>query len=208
MYEALMTDSSLNPQKERRMKPIEEVDFDKLVDMCKQINEVCDNKIEVVGKSIADKKELLDAFTVQMEGMSEEDQDRVPGAVDFYNEVYSDEASKQEEKEPAPPPADDKKEEKKEKKEAKATKKKAAKKPRKKKESKEKKPPKQKDDFGYTVGTRNSLFAQAIKSQPMTMKEVRELPWNEKNVTFYEEFKKLKNSGKADKDEQGRMFIK
>jgi hypothetical protein len=49
---------------------------------------------------------------------------------------------------------------------------------------------------------------EAIKAKPMKMSEVKELAWNEKKVTFYEIFKKLKEAGKVELDAEGRMCVK
>jgi len=209
MYEALFAGSSFNLREESKMKPIDEINMDKLIECCKQVNEVSDDKIEVVGTSTPD---LIKAFTLRLESMTDEQQDKVQEAVAFYNDLYADEQVT----DPPPPPPDEKKEEKQKsdpvKRNVATTKKKkekpAAKKKKKEKEPAEKKPPKEKDEFGYTVGTLNNKFMQAIKQKPMTMKEVKDEAWNEKSVTFYEIFKKERVAGRAFKDKDGKMSVR
>jgi len=203
------------------MKAIEEVDVEKLVESCKAVNEVIDAKIEVVGVATVD---LIKSFTAALEAMTDEQQDKAPAAVEFYNDLYADEAGV----EPTPPadpaadpPPDENKTEgtgdeagkvEKDPKKNTTTKKKkkaaTAKKKKEPKEPKEPKPPKEKDEFGFTVGTKNNLFIQAIKETPMKMKDIRECEWNEKKITFYEIFKKMKAEDKVDLDEEGRMYVK
>jgi hypothetical protein len=66
---------------------------------------------------------------------------------------------------------------------------------------------KEKDEFGYTVGTKVSKFVNAIKKRALTMQAVTELPWNDTNSKFDGDFSKLKNRGLAAKDDKGRMYI-
>ena len=66
---------------------------------------------------------------------------------------------------------------------------------------------KEKDKFGFTVGSKASAFAAAIKKTPMTMKEIKEANWNDKNATFYNVFNGLKNKNLAHKNENGKMEI-
>ena len=113
---------------------------------------------------------------------------------------------------------DEKKEEKgsknKKKKAAPAAKKEKKDKPKKekkpKKEEKEKKPPAEKeyDEFGFIKGSKNSMFAAAIKEKPMKMSEVRNLQWNEGRNTYYDAFKKLEGDGKGVRTTEGVMSIK
>ena len=207
------------------MKAIEEVDVEKLIEVSKAVNEVVDNKIEVVGVATVD---LIKSFTVALESLTDEQQDKIPEAVDFYNDLYANEAgdpapafgpsscaiSIPASTDPADPPADDtaapppasgKGKTTKKKAPAAAKKKKA---PAAKKEPKEKKEPRPKDEYGFGIGTKNNLFMLAIKEKPMKMSEVKELAWNEKKLTFYEIFKKLRAEGKVDLDSEGRMCIK
>ncbi len=64
------------------------------------------------------------------------------------------------------------------------------------------------DEFGFKAGSKASLFAQAIKEKPMTMKEIKELSWNTKNASYPGTWKKLRDAGFGFKDEDGNMAIK
>ena len=55
------------------------------------------------------------------------------------------------------------------------------------------------------VPSRNELFLQAITKKPLTMKEVKALPWNKTHGTFYSFFKILVAEGKAKKTDEGKM---
>jgi hypothetical protein len=103
VYETLSAKFSSNRAKETRMKAIEDVDVEKLVTVCGQVNEVIDNKIEVVGVATVD---LIKSFTAALESMPDEDQDKVPDAVDFYNDLYKDEQVGEPPPPTPPPPAD------------------------------------------------------------------------------------------------------
>jgi hypothetical protein len=56
-----------------------------------------------------------------------------------------------------------------------------------------------------TPDSKRSLFYKAIQEKPLTMKEVKELPWNDKGTTFYEWFTILERKGLASKNEEGKM---
>jgi len=81
-----------------------------------------------------------------------------------------------------------------------------AKVPEKKGASAKAKPSAEKDEFGFVVGTKKSLFANAIKEKPMTMSQVQKLKWNENGATYNGTFAELKRAGKAYK-EDGIMYI-
>lgn len=165
-----------------------------------------ESKIKIVGTKTAD---LVALFTEAVEAMHEEEMEIPDEAILVYNamdgegkeeepESKQEEKPKQKKKAPAKKPA---------KKKAEAPKKKAA--TKKQEPTKSKSATSEKDDFGYAVGCRNSLFCKAIKKKMMTMKEVKELDWNEKNATFYTVFNQLVESGVAEKDKKtGKMKIK
>ena len=67
---------------------------------------------------------------------------------------------------------------------------------------------KEKDEFGFTVGSKLNFFANAIKEKPMTMKEVCAAPWNKAKMTYYSDFKKLVDIGVGIKTPDGKMAIK
>lgn len=56
--------------------------------------------------------------------------------------------------------------------------------------------------------TKISLFIEAITKKPKTMKEIKEMSWNDKSQTMYNVFNKLVADGKAFKTEDGKMSIK
>jgi len=64
---------------------------------------------------------------------------------------------------------------------------------------------KNKDEFGFTIGTKNNLFVEAIKTKPMTMAEIKKAEWNKSNGTFYQLWKTIEASGKGKKD--GKAMI-
>jgi hypothetical protein len=63
------------------------------------------------------------------------------------------------------------------------------------------------DEFGYTVGTKMSLFAQAIAKKPMTMDEVKELPWNTNKAPYPGTWKDLVERGFGVKTSDGKLSI-
>jgi len=67
---------------------------------------------------------------------------------------------------------------------------------------------KEKDEFGFTVGSKLNLFANAIKEKPMTMKEICAASWNKGGATYYSTFKKMVDMKVAVKDKDGKMAIK
>jgi len=82
-------------------------------------------------------------------------------------------------------------------------------------DKKEKKAPREKkektakelDEFGYTVGTKMNLFAQAIAKKPMTMDEVKELPWNTNKAPYPGTWKDLVTKGFGVKTADGKLSI-
>lgn len=205
------------------MKPIEQVDLEQLKDVCKSLNEhpQISEKIQVLDVSEDQKKDLIDKFSKGVESLTVEQQDELPDNVAFfYNDLYKDEAEagaetekKQEEEEEEEKPGEKKEQEQKsdpEKKDTKAatTKKKKKKAAKKKKEPSAPRTDVEKDEFGFVVGSKNHMFAQAIKEKPLTMKEVRELPWNTSKTTHYDAYNKMKRNGQAARHDDGRMYIK
>lgn len=71
----------------------------------------------------------------------------------------------------------------------------------------EKNETKEKDEFGYTVGTKSHKFIESVRKQPMTMAEVRELPWNENKAAYNTTFGQMKKMGIMDRDENGIMYF-
>ncbi|HUU88617.1 MAG TPA: hypothetical protein VMX17_12810, partial [Candidatus Glassbacteria bacterium] len=75
--------------------------------------------------------------------------------------------------------------------------------PEKKAVAKKKESTVKKDDFGFGVGSKASLFVKAISTKTgRTMKEIKELDWNDKNASFYDIFNRLVEKGLAKKDEK------
>jgi len=62
-----------------------------------------------------------------------------------------------------------------------------------------------KDEFGFAIGTRPSLFAASLKEKPGTMKEICNRPWN-KVETFYNVVKHLRELGVLEKDEKTKVL--
>lgn len=68
---------------------------------------------------------------------------------------------------------------------------------------------KEKDKYGFTVGSANHKFAHALEeSDSLSMVEVKKADWNETAATFYVAFKELCEKGFAEKTEDGRMRLK
>jgi len=203
------------------MKPIEEINTVELKKVAKLLNEaimaanpdIKETPIKMFGKS---KPDIIEEFTVAIETYSATM--KLPeDAVQYFNWIYADEAETtetgevvttgeeatptEEIEEPAPKPVKEKKAKKaKAQKPAKAPKApKTAKAPKPAKEKKEPKVKKEfvRDEFGFVVGSKRSLFATAIKEKPMTMRAVMSLPWNEKKMSYYTTFKKLVEAGVA-----------
>ena len=65
-----------------------------------------------------------------------------------------------------------------------------------------------KDEFGFSIKSKNSLFADAIKNKPMTMAEVKKEKWNDKGGTHYSTWKALLEMGVGQKTKDGKMSIK
>lgn len=71
-----------------------------------------------------------------------------------------------------------------------------------------KKSEKAKDEFGFSIKSKNSFFAAAIKETPMTMAEIKKEKWNNKNGTHYSTWKALLEMGAGQKTKDGKMSIK
>jgi len=165
-------------------------------------------KIKVVGTSNED---LVSQFTEAVEALSEAKRDIPDVAILAYNAI--DEATEPEETEPEKKTVVKPKAKAKAKAKAKVTPKKPALKA--KTTAKTTKPAAakstvKKDDYGYAVGSKANLFAKSISNKTgKTMKEVKELAWNDKNATFYDVFNRLVEKGLAEKDEKtNKMTIK
>lgn len=65
-----------------------------------------------------------------------------------------------------------------------------------------------KDEFEFSIKSKNSLFADAIKNKPMTMAEVKKEKWNDKGGTHYSTWKALLEMGAGQKTKDGKMSIK
>ena len=63
------------------------------------------------------------------------------------------------------------------------------------------------DEFGFSIKSQNHFFVMAIKKKPMTMTDIKSLPWNKKGSTFYSTWKKLQSMGIGNRDEKGKMNI-
>ena len=64
------------------------------------------------------------------------------------------------------------------------------------------------DEFGFIVGLKSNIFANAIKETPMTMKEVRKADWNTTGNQTYGCWGELVKMGAGIKIEDGKMAIK
>jgi len=183
-----------------------EVKMEKLKEAIIAINDSgeIEPAITIVG---LDDDVLVTQFTDAVEALNEAERDVPTIAIEVYNALYSEEeeTETEPEKKPAKKPA------KKPVAKAKAApKKKAAVKAAPKKKATVTKEPKEnkkstvkKDDFGYTVGSKANLFAKSINNKTgKTMKEVKELEWNDKFATFYDTFNRLVEKGLAEKDEK------
>jgi colicin import membrane protein len=63
--------------------------------------------------------------------------------------------------------------------------------------------PKEKDEFGFTKGSKDGEFAKFLSTGPKTMKEIRE----KFNRTFYHAFADLVSRGHGKKTEDGKMEV-
>ena len=168
-----------------------EVKMEKLKEAIIAINDSgeIEPAITIVG---LDDDVLVTQFTDAVEALNEAERDVPTIAIEVYNALYSEPAKKPVAKAKAAP------------------KKKAAVKAAPKKKATVTKEPKEnkkstvkKDDFGYTVGSKANLFAKSINNKTgKTMKEVKELEWNDKFATFYDTFNRLVEKGLAEKDEK------
>lgn len=182
-----------------------------LKEAVKAVNETdsIEPNIKIVGVTYDN---LVDSFTAAVEVLENEEVDIPDVAILAYNAIYEEES---------PEPKEEPEKEKKAAVKKKATlKKKDA--PKKKattgktslKKKQEKKPAvkkstAKKDDYGYTIGSQGNLFCKAIKRKAMSMAEVKDLDWNERNATFYDVFNRLAEKGLAGKDEKsGKMKMK
>jgi len=172
---------------------VEAINMKDLKDACKALNDTgeVDPKIKVVGTK---KEKLIKLFIKTLETLHNDNIDLPTVSIEFYNSLPEDEELEETKpEEPEPEETEPKKKEKPK------TKKKEAKKTPAKKETK-------RDDYGFTIGCQANLFVKAIKRKAMTMADVKELDWNEKNATFYTTFKQLVDAGFAVKDEKtGKM---
>jgi len=186
---------AFNPEKDVKR----EVDFKELKELVKKLNKECCLKIKTVAVK---KTSLLSDFVFAIEKLDEERKDFSDEFSDYYNSLFTAETEK---------PAKAAKE-----KPAKAAKEKPAKaakgkpaKAAKAAKGKSAKASKEviKDAYGFTVGSKASMFCLAIKKKAMTMAEVRELPWNENKAAYSGTFAKLKRDGFGVKKEDGKMTI-
>ena len=179
------------------VESLEEADANKLPE--KAINmynnliedEVEEAPVEAVEEEVVEEEvvEESDEAVVEEEEVVEESVDEVEEAeaeVEVEDEVVEDVVEEVEKKkEKAPKPAVDK------------VKKKEAAKENAKKDIK----------TTSTTSSRNELFLQAITKKPLTMKEVKVLPWNKTHGTFYSFFKTLVAGGKGKKTEDGKFAV-
>ena len=175
--------------------------LNKETDLLKKIGE---GKVSVVGKG-SKSDELQENYKRIMLKLDEEKLiDETPEeAIDFWEENLDHFA------EPAPPEKE-KEEEEKPKKKAQGKEKPAEKKETSKKDKKEEILPDSdsRDEFGFKVGSKASLFAKSIKEKPMTMAEVKNLEWNTNKATYPATWKMLRDKGFGYKEEGGKMCIK
>jgi len=84
------------------------------------------------------------------------------------------------------------------------------------KEKKERKAPPskydgvEKDEFGFHVGTQNSLFVEALRkagTAGLTMAEAKAQDWNPTKGTFYNAWKAIEASGKGKKDGSKMILV-
>jgi len=57
--------------------------------------------------------------------------------------------------------------------------------------------PRNVDEFGFTVGSKRSKFAQMLKSGPKTMSEINKAPWNDGKMKFSKTFELMVSKGFA-----------
>jgi hypothetical protein len=62
-------------------------------------------------------------------------------------------------------------------------------------------------EFGFGEKTMNHKFCKSISKSPKTMAQIKKEKWNEKGVTFYECFKKLKEEKVAKLTAEKQMYI-
>lgn len=66
----------------------------------------------------------------------------------------------------------------------------------------------EKDEYGFVVGTKRSLFCKEIAKKPCTMFEIKKMDWNDRMAGFYDLFSELQEKGLAGRDAEGRMSMK
>lgn len=160
------------------MLPIIQIKMKDLREASKSLNEVLKDKI----KLNMNKKKTLEEFITGIDITLAKDTPDI--AIDFYNTIFADEFLKDEEKE----------QEQIEERELEM-------------DETEKEPEEEiiEQELCITPDSKRSLFYKAIQEKPLTMKEVKELPWNDKGATFYEWFTILERKGLASKNEEGKM---
>ncbi len=177
------------------MLPIIQIKMKDLREACKSLNEALEYKI----KLNMNKEKTLEEFVAGIDIIAEEDTPDT--AMDFYNTIFADEFIEDEEKEQEQIEVIEEK-------------------------TKEELDPKLHPEFDpeydynkeeedeeeiidkelcITPDSKRSLFYKAIQEKPLTMKEIKELLWNDKSATFYEWFTILQRKGLASKDEEGKM---
>ena len=80
--------------------------------------------------------------------------------------------------------------------------------PKSKAAARKKAPPKERDKYGFVVGTKRHLFAKAIEEKPMTWQEIRELEWNNSSTIYPETWGMLRGMGYAYKNKDGKMALR
>ena len=194
----------MTPDNVEKMLDKGEYTLEKLLEVAEALNDSQPMKdegasVELEGWGEGDESELADQIMRAFERNVPENRENEVGeaVLEFYSEMVPQEEYVEEKQEDVKDEEEEKEEEKPDEPEEE--------KPAPKKKKKGKKVRKEsvgveKDEFGFRIGTKNSLFVKALREKPRTMKEIQELEWNKKKGTFYTIFKKLEKDEKAYKE--------
>lgn len=66
---------------------------------------------------------------------------------------------------------------------------------------------KDRDKYGFIIGSNGHKFVEFLKTGPKTMRECQDAPWNPTRATFMDPMKKLITNGKAVKHQDGKIEL-